>query len=408
MSTTQFSAQIAAPISASAPTGRLLSLDVYRGLTVAGMILVTNPANYSHVYPQLLHAEWNGVTLTDMIAPSFLFLIGVSLTFSFPGRMRRGATRRSLAGHVLFRVVALIVLGLVLNAFPDFNLTYLRIPGILQHIAVCLLIGGLLFCVSGKVVDGPSGAAVDFRPRVSVIVAAIVVLTAADWILMRYVPVPGYGAGHLDPFGNMGGLIDRTLFGTNHLWPWGNYWWDPDGMLSTLTASGNLMLGILAGSLLRSPLAKPRKVLFLAGAGCLLFSAALLMDRVYPINKKIWTPSYMLFSGGFCLVALAAQHGIFDRAGKQELLRRLSTPALIFGANAILAFAFTTILNSLAPKIHLTGADGIARPLPGAAYELFAQMLAPRNASLAYALLFVLLNLLLLAPFHRKGIFLKI
>ena len=413
--------QVAAPLSASSAPSlsgiqksggtRLLSIDVYRGVTIAAMILVTDPGTYAYVYPQLSHSVWNGATLTDMIAPSFLFLVGVAMSFSFASRIRRGATRTQLAKHVTLRVAGLIVLGLFLNGFPDFNFHYLRIPGILQHIAVCLLFGGLLHAFAGKVMPGEESQPSGFQARWPWLVATMLLFLAADWILMRWVPVPGYGAGHLDPFGNMGGYIDRTLFGTKHLWQWGNFWWDPDGMLTTLPASVNLMLGIVAGEVLRLSQARVRAFWVLFGGGIVLFVTGLLLDPVYPINKKIWTPSYTLLSGGFCLVALALSHRILDRPfspRRTSIVRTITAPARIFGANSILAFTFSTVITTMASRIHLPGLDGHSATVPQAAYEVLAQALAPRNASLAYALLIVLLNLLLLLPFHRKGIFLKL
>jgi predicted acyltransferase len=370
---------------------------------VAGMILVTNPASYDHVYPQLTHAIWNGVTLTDMIAPAFLFVIGVSLAFSFASRIRRGAMRMQLAGHMLWRCVGLIVLGLLLNGFPDFSLHYLRIPGILQHIAVCLAIGGLLHCFTGR-----ASSEGGFRANVSVLAVASLVLIAADWVLMRFVPVPGYGAGQLDPFGNMGGLVDRFLFGTNHLWPWGNYWWDPDGMVTTLTASTNLILGILAGDFLRSSSSRSRKLLVLVAGGVVLALAGVALNPIYPINKKVWTPSYTLLADGFCLLELAVLQWLLDREQHSAWLEKLCVPARVFGTNAILAFAFTTIANALAPRIFLYSSQGQRLSLPAYGYDAFARFLAPNNASLLYALLFVCFNLLLVWPFYRKGIFLKL
>ena len=389
----------------------MLSIDVYRGLTIAAMVLVTDPGTYAHVYPQLSHAVWNGATLTDMIAPSFLFLVGVAMSFSFASRVRQGKSRLQLAGHVLFRVAALIVLGLFLNGFPDFNLRYLRIPGILQHIAVCLLYGGLLLAFTGKITAGPDGTRSSFRARRVVLVAVMVVFLAADWGLMKWVPVPGYGAGHLDPFGNMSGYVDRSLFGTNHLWQWGDYWWDPDGMLTTLAASVNLMLGILAGEILRSLKGHLRIVGVLLGGGVVLLVAGLLLDPVFPINKKIWTPSFTLLSGGFCLLALGLSHWLLDRPWSERrasLLSAVTAPARIFGANAILAFVISTVITTMASRIKVPAIDGHLQTIPQATYEVFAQGLAPRNASLLYALMIVILNLLLLIPFHRKGIFLKL
>jgi predicted acyltransferase len=228
---------------------------------------------------------------------------------------------------------------------------------------------------------------------------------------MKWVPVPSYGVGHLDPFGNMGGFIDRALFGTNHLGQWGNYWWDPDGMLTTLPASANLVLGILAGEELSSSAGRRKTVQMLLAGGVLLLAAGLLLNPIYPINKKIWTPSYTLLSGGFCLVAMGLSHWIFDGARSatgESIVKTTTLPARIFGTNAILAFVFSTIITTMASRISIPALAGHAEKIPQAIYEIFAQIVSPKNASLAYALLIVLLNLLLLVPFHRKGIAIKI
>jgi predicted acyltransferase len=418
MSATQTVASAtASSLPVQRPTSRrLVSIDVYRGVTVAAMILVTDPGTYAHVYAQLSHSVWNGATLTDMIAPSFLFLVGVGLSFSFASRFRQGATRFDLARHVLLRVAGLILVGLILNGFPDFDLRYLRIPGILQHIAVCLLFGGWFHAFTGRVVPPNLSQPGSFRANWTVLCVVMILFVAADWILMKWVPVPGYGAGHLDPFGNMGGFIDRTLFGTNHLWQWGNYWWDPDGMLTTLPASANLMLGILAGEVLCLSAGRMKAIQMLLGGGVLLLAAGLLLDPIYPINKKIWTPSYTLLSGGFCLLAMGLSHWIFDgaRSAKGEsIVKTVTLPARIFGTNAILAFVFSTVITTMASRISVPDILGHTElghtpKIPQACYEIFAQAFSPKNASLAYALLIVLLNLLLLVPFHRKGISIKI
>src|SRR5271170_6637068 len=227
---------------------RLVSLDVYRGLTIAGMILVTDPGTYSAVYWPLLHAPWNGWTPTDMIFPSFLFISGVAMTFSFAARTERGEARRQVAVHLVWRAALLIVIGLVLNGFPLFHLHTLRIPGILQRIALCYLGGGLLYLACN---------AKTRRTRFSILAGVILAILAGYWAALKLVPVPGFGVGRLDSLGSLPAYIDRAVFGTNHLWAYGltpgyGVTYDPEGLLSTLPAMTNLLMGVLAGELLRA------------------------------------------------------------------------------------------------------------------------------------------------------------
>jgi len=283
---------------------RLVSLDVYRGLAVAGMILVMNAGNWSTVYWPLLHATWNGWTPTDMIFPSFLFIVGVSMTFSFASRLAKGASRAGLAWHVVRRSAILCVLGFFLNAVPTFDLTTLRIPGVLQRIALCYLIGGLL------------DLAVE-RRRVAVIAGVAAALLIGYWAMLRFVPVPGFGAGRLDSLGNLDAYVDRAIFGVRHLWPYGltpghGVTYDPEGLLSTIPAVTNLLLGILAGGWLRSERSGPRRVAGLAVAGAAVMLGGWLLNPVVPINKRIWASSFALFSGGFGLLALALMYWLVD------------------------------------------------------------------------------------------------
>jgi predicted acyltransferase len=372
---------------------RLVSVDVFRGLLVAGMVLVTNAGDWNHVYWPLKHADWNGSTPTDMIFPSFLFLAGVSMTFSFASRLARGATRIQLASHVAWRSLSLILLGLFLNGFPLFDLHTLRIPGVLQRIGLCYLLGGLLYLAAGR-----------SRVKLPALVVVIVALMAGYWALLRFVPVPGYGVGRLDMTGNLGAYIDRMLMGTNHLWFWGGQMWDPEGLLSTLTATANLLLGIVAGEWLRSSRTQGKKLLGLAVAGAALMLSGVLLVPIVPINKKIWTDSFVLFSGGFSLMALALLYWLIDRRGWSKG----SAPALVFGSNAILGFALANVLTPIFGLVHFHGAGGEFLTIPALVNEAFSRFLNPWNASLAYALLFVLLNMAILWPLYHRRIFLRL
>ena len=372
----------------SAPTPeRLLSLDVYRGLAVAGMILVMNAGNWGTVYWPLLHAAWNGVTPTDMIFPAFLFIVGVSMTFSFASRIAKGASRATLAGHVLRRSAILCALGLFLNAVPAFDLATLRIPGVLQRIALCYLFGGLLYL----------GAP---RRRAEFIAVVAFVPLVGYWALLRFVPVPGYGAGHLDSLRNLGAYIDRAVFGIRHLWPYGltpghGVTYDPEGLLSTIPAVTNLLFGICAGEWLRSPRPLARKVSGLAVSGAVLLLAGWLLNPLLPINKRIWTPSFALFSGGFSLLALASLIWLVDLRRQ----RWWTGPALVFGTNAIFAYSLAMAIGPLL---------GLVRAPHRVYAMLYPALLNSYNASLAWAVLFVLLILVLTWPLYRKRWFIRI
>src|SRR5258708_1546656 len=279
----------------TARPGRMVSLDVFRGATIAAMILVNDPGSWSHIYTPLEHAEWNGWTPTDLIFPFFLFIVGVSMTLSFASRIARGITRGAMAIHVLRRSALIFAIGLFLNGFPDFDFSSIRIMGVLQRIAICYLVAGLLYLATFQrepAADKPAGVRANLRVTAAVAIALLV----GYWALMTFVPVPGYGAGHLGKEDNLGAYFDRTLMGA-HLWS-ESVTWDPEGFLSTIPAIASLLIGILAGEWLRSDRRAGRKVLGLACAGLVLLVAGLLLHPYFPINKNLWTSSFVLFTGG--------------------------------------------------------------------------------------------------------------
>jgi predicted acyltransferase len=376
---------------------RLLSLDVFRGLIVAGMILVTNAGSWDTVYWPLKHADWNGSTPTDMIFPSFLFIAGVSMTFSSAARRKRGAAPAQLASPILVRSLLLIVLGLFLNGFPLYDLQNLRIPGVLQRIGLCYLAAGLIYLTASR----KQGRAPASR---TAIVAAAAGLLIGYWALMSFVPVPGYGVGRLDQAGNLGAYIDRAVFGASHLWFYGGQMWDPEGLLSTLPAIANVLLGILAGEWLRGSRSSAQKAAGLAMAGAVLMLAGLALNPLIPINKKIWTDSFMLVSGGFSLLVLAVLYWLID-------LRRWrlgTTPALVFGSNAILAFALANMLNPLQSLLRFHDAAGREQTIRTEVFGFLARFMSPFNASLGYASIFLAASLVILWLFYRKKLFLRL
>jgi predicted acyltransferase len=382
----------------AANSQRVLSIDVFRGACVAGMVLVTNAGDWSHVYWPLKHADWNGLTPTDLIFPSFLFLAGVSITYSFAARLGRGQTSAQIAGHVVLRSFGLILFGLFLNCFDLLSLPDLRIPGVLQRIGLCFLCAGPVYLT---VLSKP------VRRRVAMLIAAMVALVAGYWALQTLVPVPGYGAGRLDAAETLSAYLDRAVFTTRHLWHWGGpgQVWDPEGLLSTLPAIANMLLGIVTGVWLRNREIGERKLLVLAACGLALMLAGWALNPMIPINKKIWTPSFMLLSGGFSMVALAILYWLIDR---RPARRVVLVPFLVFGSNAILGFALANVISPLFGQLKFPTPDGRFAGANGFVYQHLLPWMSPWNASLAYATLFTLLIMALLWPLHTRRIFMRL
>ncbi|HWF13394.1 MAG TPA: DUF5009 domain-containing protein [Candidatus Acidoferrales bacterium] len=380
----------------------MISLDVFRGAAIAAMILVNDPGSWSHIYPPLEHAEWNGWTPTDLIFPFFLFIVGVSLTLSFAARIARGISRRALVLHVVRRSAVIFLIGLFLNGFPDFDFSSIRIMGVLQRIALCYLVAGLLYLFTFQTEPRADGSTyVQANIRVMAIVALSLVI--GYWALMTFIPVPGYGAGHLGKDDNLGAYVDRSLMG-GHLWSESKTW-DPEGILSTLPAIASLLVGILAGEWLRSDRDAARKTLGLAAAGLALLIVGRLMHPFFPINKNLWTSSFVLFTGGFAMLALAACYWIIDVRG----FRAWAKPFLVFGMNAILAYALAALVSEVSTDFEFTNSRGRETTGHGWIYQrFFVAHFNPLNASLGFAIFFVLIIFVLVWPFYRWKIFLRI
>jgi predicted acyltransferase len=387
---------------AGAGGGRLVSLDVLRGATIAAMILVNNPGSWAHIYWPLEHAEWNGWTPTDLIFPFFLFIVGVAMTFSFAARLNRGMGRGQLAWHVFTRSLILFAIGLFLNAFPEFSWHTLRIMGVLQRIGVCYLAAGLLYLATWRVEAQPDGSKRATSNWI-LIAGCVVVLLIGYWAALKFVPVPGYGIGRLDPEGNLGAYLDRKIMG-GHLWDQ-SVTWDPEGLLSTLPAIATTLLGILTGEWLRSARGGARKAAWLAGVGAVLLVVGRLMHPLFPINKNLWTSTFVIFTGGFAMLLLAACYWFVDLKG----YRRWAAPFLVFGRNAIAVYFLSMLLVEVAITYGFHDSDGDFQTWYNWFYDtLFAPHASPKNASLAFAIFYVLLWLVLMWPLDRKRIYLRI
>jgi len=380
---------------------RMLSIDVLRGITIAFMILVNDqvgPAPFS----QLSHASWNGFTATDLVFPTFLLLVGLSTVLSTASRMSQGATRRELFLHTARRSIILIAFGFVVNNFPFFHLATARYYGVLPRIAVCYLVVATLYLVSPGWKD-------------KVVIALLCLV--GYWALMRYVAVPGYGipthtVSINDHDGNLTAWIDRQIFSAPHLYERTR---DPEGLLSTLPSISTALFGLLAGLWLRTGHSISRKVLMLAIAGVLALCAGLAWSHSFPINKKLWTSSFVLFAGGWSLLCLSATACIVDlwrlgrskpRGGQPSSASHplIYKPALVFGTNAILAYMISELGDSIARTVHLSGTS-----LKTTAYRIISAVFpSPAWSSLIYSFTFVLICWLLVLPFYRKRLFLRI
>lgn len=360
----------------AAPPSRFVSLDAFRGLTVAAMILVNNPGSWAHVHWPLEHARWHGWTPTDLIFPFFLFIIGMAVPFS----------RRVTVAEAARRSAVLLFLGLFMAAFPYFDLGTVRIPGVLQRIAVCYL----------------AAFALHHRARWRTEAAAAVALLALYWLLMTRVPVPGGLPPTVEPETNLGAWLDRALL-SGHLWKQSRTW-DPEGLLSTLPAIATTLFGVLAGRWIRADAAPGRRTAGLVAAGVIGMIAGLLWDRAFPINKSLWTSSYVLFTAGMAAALFALVYWVTDAAGH----RRWAAPFVVFGVNAIFVFVASGLLAKVLYLVHVPS-GGASIPLQAWLHEtLFARWLPPRDASLAYALANVLLWFLILLAMHRRGVHVKV
>src|SRR5690349_5400111 len=285
---------------------RLVSLDAFRGLAIAAMILVSTPGTWAAVYPALDHAAWNGWTPTDLVFPFLLFALGAAVPFALGNRRDDG---RSPWIHVARRTLILAALGLILNAIeapPTMTAATFRIPGVLQRIAI-------VYAVTAIVAGALS------RRAQAALTAALLL---GYWLALTSVPVPGVGAGVLTAAGNLASFVDRAIFGRHMLYAT----FDPEGLLSTVPAVATALLGVLAGASIRGRKgAAPSLWLFAAGVASM--AAGLLWGRVFPINKNLWTSSFALFSAGLSAQALAVFHWLFDARPQHAAAR----PLVAFG-----------------------------------------------------------------------------
>ena len=379
---------------------RLLSLDALRGITIAFMIMV-NDAGGPGAWPQMQHSAWNGMTATDLVFPMFLFVVGISIVFSVEARLARGVTRRELAWHTVRRAAVLFALGIVVNGFPYFHLAHLRIYGVLQRIAICYLVVGLLYL---------------FDKRVWTKIALLATVLVGYWVLVRWVPVPGAGlpgrdVTFLDKNQNIVAWVDRKLM-PGHLyedWPLHNAR-DPEGLLSDIPAIGTTLLGLLAGLWLRGRREVSAKTLGLVAGAAACLAAGYFWSVWFPLNKKMWTSSYVLAAAGWSLALLALLWWAVEQRGwgRTRTGKAALWPWLAFGSNAITAYMISELLTGALRLIVFNSGGRHTNPQVWTYFHVFMHIHDPGWRALAYSVAYTAVCFIPVWALYRKRIFVRV
>lgn len=378
------------------PVKRLLSLDVARGITIAFMIMVNNnggPGSWRFMN----HANWNGLTPTDLVFPTFVFVVGVSVVFAFDARLAKGAPRAQLAKHTVIRAIVLTLFGILVNSFPFFHLAHMRFYGVLQRIAFCYLVVGLFYL---------------WDQRVSTKWMALAGALVGYWVLVRWVPIPGVGMPGRDvPFmdmtQNLVSWIDRHLFPYHlYLYPPDHNVRDPEGLLSNLPAIGTALMGMLAGLWLRSSRTVGRKAAGLAVACLCSLGVGYLWSMEFPLNKNMWTSSFVLVAGGYSLALLTF---CFFTIEQLNWRKGWTWPWIVFGSNAIAAYMFSELMPGILYTVAVPDGPGRRTELIAVIFRnTFAHIPDPHWAAFAYSVSFAAFCFIPVWILYRKKIFLKV
>ena len=383
------------------PKQRLLSLDFFRGLTVAAMILVNNPGSWGHIYAPLEHAEWNGCTPTDLIFPFFLWIVGVSIAFAMSSSKANPSTHNKTIFKAIKRGVILYLLGFFLAIFGKLVAVAIADKGLIEAFQTVRLLGvlqriGIVFIISSIIFIKFSNKAI-FK--------IFMIILAVYWALMTFIPVPGVGYPNMEKETNLAAWIDRGVLTEAHTWASAKTW-DPEGVLSTLPAIGTCLFGILVGVWMRRKhIDNPTKVAWLFTTGIAAVILGLLWDLQFPINKSLWTSSYVLYTGGLASVGLALCFWLIDVQG----YKKITTPFVVYGVNAITVFFLAGLMPRVLNLIKITDADGSETALLEKFYlTCYTPYFSPVNASLVWAITYVLGFYILLYIMYKRNIIIKI
>jgi predicted acyltransferase len=377
------------------PKQRLLSLDLFRGITIAAMILVENSGNSHFGYPMLKHAVWHGLTPTDLIFPFFLFIVGVTTKLSLDKYYVADGSLSKTIWRIIRRTLLIFFVGLVMNGYPYYDLSHLRIMGVLQRIAICYFFVSIIYVLLAKKSE---------KTMLRSIVIIIGALLVSYYFMMKFIPVPGYGAGMLGAQDTtLEAYIDRIILG-NHIYIVNQY--DPEGFLSTLTAIATTLIGVLCGWWIKKEKDEKQKLLMMFITGTLMMMAAYYFDQFFfPINKKIWTSSYVLVTGGMALSGLALCYWYTDL----KKYRFGTTPFLIFGTNAITAYFLSEILGKTLSILIKVQLNGKLVSMKSYLYTVvYSPIFGDYFGAFMYALSTVLLWLGLMSILYYKKIYIKL
>ncbi|HEY2647844.1 MAG TPA: DUF5009 domain-containing protein [Puia sp.] len=367
---------------------RLRSLDFFRGLTVAGMILVNNPGDWGHIYAPLEHSVWNGCTPTDLVFPFFLFIVGVSIVYAMADRKTSTSNHRVMILRAARRSLTIYALFVVLNLIQNFDFQHLRILGVLPRIAIVFFICTVIYIKTER------------KTWVWIFWTILI----GYYFIMNFIPVPGMGPANLEPSTNLAAWVDRTLLTTNHMWP-GSKTFDPEGILSTIPAIATCLLGVFTGTWLkRTDRTIENKVAWLFSISGLLVLGGLICNGFFPMNKALWTSSFVLFTGGLAMATLTLSYWLIDVNGRQKF----TEPFVAFGSNAITIYVVSGYLPLLIGSIHVEDGGQKINLWQYGYLHLFASWLSPINASVVSALVYVVLLSIPMIIMYRKKIFIRL
>lgn len=396
---------------------RLVSLDIFRGMTIALMILVNNAGDWGNVYAPLLHADWDGCTPTDLVFPFFLFIVGVSIALALGKRKEAGYDHGAIIKKILSRTAIIFAIGIFLNAFPYFDLSNIRIAGVLPRIALVYGISALIFLKA---------------KNWKTVAWTCIALLLAYWLMMAMIPVPiddvllaAIASGEIDTAHGMFTLEPLTKISDNYIAPNlqrgtnleayidrlltpGRLYqktWDPEGLLSTIPSVGTCLIGVLTGLWIKTKTETYKKLTGILGAGALLLGLAYVWSLAFPFNKNLWSSSYVLLTGGLALLCLGVIYWLVDVLGYKKGTR----PFVIYGMNALAVYVLSGIVADLFNAIKWTSAAGETISLKGWVYHTFmTPLLNDYNASFAWALFNVLLTFVVAWVLYKKKIFIKV
>ena len=357
---------------------RLISVDVFRGLTIAAMILVNYPGSYENTYAFLEHSHWNGISPADFIFPFFIFIVGVSIALSFSKQIATEKPRKEMVKKILIRSLEIWAIGLFIHFLPDLDFSFWDYFGVLQRIAQVYLVCALLYLFT------------DWKTQIYLFSGILLVY----WITMSFIPFGDFVAGTMEPGQNFAAWFDRLFFSAETL---GKHGWNSEGLYSTFPAIASGITGLLAGRFIVIRKISEKTLIWLFTTGALSVIAGALWDWQFPINKKVWTSSFVLYTSGWASIVLALSLWLIDfMEYKNNMLARIG---VMFGMNAIAVYVMADVFQTIYLYTHFQ--DLVYNG--SIDWGLSAKM-----ASLIWALISVSSCFLVALFLYRKKIFIKL